>query len=316
MDKKRILWIDFMRSICVIYIVGFWHLDDYMSIEIQEITANNFTYQTVYCILATFTLLCGFFVDNNPIMSLNDVISFYKKKILRLYPLYALACILFVWCGYSSLNSLPIYLLGLGEFIRPFPATLWFMCMVFIFYFLAPFLIKISKPYRQFLFFLVVEIVFFVCHYIFSTDIRLAYYWPFFYLGLISKHNCWYFKLDRNILFTIVSALIYIGLSFTLGEQFVPLTYICALSFVCLLSSILMHFFKNVERNRLFEFISYSSMCAYLFHRVIYIAIAKWGGTFGVVEAYLVYLPLVFGVSGLIQYGYNKILFFVFRNVK
>lgn len=278
MNRKKILWIDIMRLICTIYIIGFWHLDDYMSTEIQKLTANNFTYQTTYCVLAAFTVLSGFLAANNSITNSSDIFFYYKKKILRLYPLFVVACILFVLCGYISLDHLLINIIGLGEIIPPFPSTLWFMCMLFIFHFFAPFLIKINKLKYQVFFFGIAEIAFWLFHTISDIDIRLLYYWPFFYLGLVCNQKNWYLRLKRNIFLVVVSAVVYFLLGFNLGKEFVLLTYSCAFAFIYSLSSILVFLFSQVEMNKLIQSMSYASMCAYLFHRPIYWILMKVGG--------------------------------------
>lgn len=297
-----------MRSICVIYIVGFWHLVEYMSIEIQKLTFNSFTYQTTYCVLATFTLLSGFFAAHNSIKNSKDIILYYKKKILRLYPLFILACILFVICGYNSWSSLPIYLIGLGEIIPPFPVTLWFMCMIFMFYFLTPFLIRIINPHKKFFFFLIVEVIFLGAHIMFGIDIRLTYYWVFYYLGLIIKFNNWHLKFNKKIILTTICFFIYIILSLSLGEEFVFLTFFCASTFVYSVSSILFFLFSRRKSNKLITTVSYASMCAYLFHRPIYYTLKYWGGVFSVPESYFICLPLVFLISWLIQFGYDRLV--------
>ena len=155
----RIVYFDLMRSFCAIWIVGLWHMPNYMAPEISEKFTSGIAWQTTYCVLSTFAFISGFFGANNQMSTWGDVWFYYRKRLLRIYPLYALAAVALVLCQYGSWASLPGYLLGVGCFIKPYPTTIWFVSMLLIFYLITPLMVKCSMKMRLAIFVLL-EIAF------------------------------------------------------------------------------------------------------------------------------------------------------------
>ena len=92
MGNNRLIEFDFCRSICVLWIVGFWHLQYYLAPEFQ-LEGNTWEICRVLTngVLATFTFLSGFFLKKYTFSNINDVYDFYKKRLVRFYPLYAIS---------------------------------------------------------------------------------------------------------------------------------------------------------------------------------------------------------------------------------
>ena len=280
-----------------------------MSNELAIKFANCFGWQTTYCVLATFTFISGFFGANNRISTWQDVGAYYKKRLLRIYPLYALASVSLVLCHYNSWESLTRYLLGLGCFTKPYPATIWFVSMLLIFYFVTPLLLKCSTK-RRITFFLLLQIVFFMLVYWWDSDIRLIYYWPFYCLGICFKQKKLHFKFfeGHNNWLIIAVFIAYAVLGMNIGENFTILTFVCCFLFIYSTMNIFSKMSNLINYNKMIAFISYSSMSAYLFHRMFFYIIKMLGGTYKPVMAFFVYLPCVFILGGTLQRVYDNLI--------
>lgn len=315
MKNNRIIWIDFIRVLCTLYIIGFWHLDDYLiSRIVVPLPIHNIPHQTTYCVLATFTLISGFFSASKHLTSKNEIIAFYKKKLLRIYPLFTLAGVLLVLTRYNGKGAFIKSQIGIGLFLPPFPITIWFICMLFIFYFITPFVLKRDNIKKSFILFLLLEIIFFSSSLIFGIDERLYYYWPFFYIGLMIKEKNYHTLIRKNYITTILSFILYLTTSITVGENFSILTFVCAISFIYTIANISYILFGKQHNNKIIEYISYSSMCAYLFHRPLYYCFQKIIGSFNLFIAFFVCLPTVIILSWLIQKTYDTIISYYANN--
>ena len=93
--------------------------------------------QSTYCVLSAFTFLSGFLAFRE-FKGAKDVLKYYLKRLIRLWPLFALAEIAMVLLGINEGKMLPWVLTGLGWAKEPFPLTLWFVGMIFLFYLLNP----------------------------------------------------------------------------------------------------------------------------------------------------------------------------------
>ena len=81
-DRKK--YLDCARAVCMLYIVGFWHLFDYTGKSI----VNPLTSQITYGVLATFTFISSFFLGRKKITDMKSVLSFWGKRLIHFYPLF------------------------------------------------------------------------------------------------------------------------------------------------------------------------------------------------------------------------------------
>lgn len=58
--KKRVLFLDFARMLCMLWIVGVWHMQAYLSDGFA--VQNRITENVTIGVLATFTFISGFFL--------------------------------------------------------------------------------------------------------------------------------------------------------------------------------------------------------------------------------------------------------------
>ena len=77
-DRKK--YLDCARAVCMLYIVGFWHLFDYTGKNI----VNPLTSQITYGVLAVFMFfISGYFWGKKKITDMKSVLSFWIKRLIH-----------------------------------------------------------------------------------------------------------------------------------------------------------------------------------------------------------------------------------------
>jgi peptidoglycan/LPS O-acetylase OafA/YrhL len=137
--KPRNQAIDLLRALCILYIVGFWHLLGY--VPTIDGYKNEVTYRLTVVVLGLFVFISGQLIAGAGIHNGADVLSFYRRRLIRLYPPYLLALLLFVPCGLLKAGQFPAAALLVSSFSMDPPRTLWYISMIVVFYLLAPFLL-------------------------------------------------------------------------------------------------------------------------------------------------------------------------------
>ena len=152
--SSRNFVIDLLRSIAMLWIVCVWHLLGY---------SPKYSISESYpCHIITVFFLCMFFFLSGYLLSrkyktggngLSSAMGFYKRRILRVLPLFALSC--FSFPNKSSVLDRLLCLSGFSTFMvnRQLP-TLWFISMLMLFYLLLPVFApcKVSKQLIAFTF--------------------------------------------------------------------------------------------------------------------------------------------------------------------
>lgn len=190
--KNRIIHLDFLRGACTLYIVGFWHMMEY-----SEASQNHMNFAAIKLMqiaLGTFVFISGYFIGlNNLDISRHNVILFYKKSFLRIYPLYFFAIALYAIFHLSNLTTLIKAASMISMFAKPAPITLWFITMLMSFYIISPFIIVVCStmhPYKFILyFFLLIGCLLTYSYLTELLDLRLVRYFPSFVLGIFLATN-------------------------------------------------------------------------------------------------------------------------------
>lgn len=316
----RIIGLDLLRVISILYIVGVWHLLGYA--EPVPLYNNVYTYRLTWILLGTFTLISGYFVGGYDIKRYG-VLSFYKKKLFRLYPLYFLAIVLFAAAGIADLNTLIKAALGYSMFIRPAPPTLWFVTMLLVFYFFSPLFISVLK--RNFwlycgLYGMIMGILagyelisklYFNYYYL---DVRLVVYLAPFMLGLYLAHHKNVSKLVK------VLALCSLVLALLLDSGEWGYNLLLSIPMVALCPLVLFDIFRKIKiKSDLCQsvvlFVSYASFCMYLFHRPVYLLLKKVyfpsDLPYQILYLIVVGVTLVIVISYIIQKGYDNVFRYI-----
>ncbi len=132
---SRDLTFDLLRGGAVLYIVGYYHIQDVWLAHLPGPLAG----WLARIALALFCFLSGYLLSANTRTSdWKSVGNFYRRRLLKIYPLYLLALVFFVrldlcpaalfWPSALLVNTLLDWSL----------LTLWFISMIFLFYLLTP----------------------------------------------------------------------------------------------------------------------------------------------------------------------------------
>jgi len=311
---RKLNSIEYLKAFSMFYIVGFWHLSDYTAY--LSINKNQILSDTTLITLSIFVLISGFLLgktNKQPVKFL----TFLKKRLFRIYPLYALAVIIFY---FFSINDLLISIKSLffiSMFIGPAPFTLWFITMIMIFYLLTPFLISLSnKIINYFLFVLLISLLFFILIFFFKNiDYRIVFYFPIFCLGIFCATQGIKTKFinlySALALFLIGILLESISINSWLITQFLKLPVIISSSYIILYISITYEYkFKSIS---IINTIGYSSFSIYLFHRPIYTTLIYlfFPNNKELQFLYLLFVcfPIICFISWLLQKSYDYLVF-------
>lgn len=301
---------DLARAVCVIWIVAFFHMLNYFPKESQfpEMTAMV-CYDITICVLACFTFLSGYFLSKYRFDNKSDVVTFYKKRFTRFFPLFVIASFSLLICG-SSIRQILLAIGGLSLIIPPPIYTLWYMSMLMLFYLMTP-LLKYEKDSLSFKWICVAFIAIVMVLSFKYADRRLTLYFPFYVLGLnlpkqivdIITERLW-----TLVAFIALCVLMYVRLKIYpnyLSNFILPVEAFFGVWFILSIS-------KLIYTDRIFKpvtFFSEASLCAYLFHRAIYALILLIVGCqFMTIPLAIISVVLLFILSYYLQKIYNHIV--------
>lgn len=311
--RKRIRMVDCSRAVCMLWLIGIWHMSEYLdndiaSFEIFKAITNG--------TMSSFVFISGYFLgwgldQEKPFKE--RCIQFYKKRLARFYPLFMLSCIslYLAWVLWkinyiSSLSQLLLTLLGLSCIITPAPYTIWFISMLLLFYAVTPLISQFKKKWTALV---LIFIIFLVLDLIIGIEAKVIMLWPFYAAGLLARKKIQFTDIfNRSYvifgclcggLFIIINLLTNTGAIYVLKEVSNALftVFILCVGHLCTLE-------KHIVK--LLTIISYASMCTYLFHRQIFGAVYLAIGNFPVLAAYLLILPLTIGICLVIQFIYDR----------
>lgn len=324
----RIAFIDISRTIAVLWIVGYWHLRVYCGNNYinPHISFEGDSYITDV-ILGLFMFISGFLISKYKFDHFKEeCISFYKKRFIRFYLLYAISILLLYIIGYNSLfgrSCIFTSLTMLSTYILPQPRTLWFFSMIASFYIFTPFILK-KIPISLIWSFVTIYGCSIILMILLPKGIDPRFFWcfPLYFAGLcIGKKKDNLFLLIRNTyvggiclaLFTIQI------LSIVKGYNCYFLQYI-TLPFGVVFLLYLSYLLSHLPISLISDKIAYASMCAYLFHREIYISLMSIYNLFGFNQPYwfslITFLPICFIISYYIQIVYDKITPYISKIIR
>lgn len=311
-DNDKSLSIDLLRAVCVLYIVGFWHLMDYTH---GFVAYNNAaTARLTVIVLGLFTFLSGFLLAQAPLRLRAQALQrFYTKRFLRIYPLYLLALLGFWAVGLADRGIALKAALGLSMAYGPPPNTLWFITMILVFYLVAPLLIALRDARLRFL---LASLALFALALLAgraaSGDIRIAEYFPAFALGIhwagrgrgASMGSASWASLAA-IAACALSLVIAGNPQFSLAAA--PLAMFGALAIFLLAARLPLP--RDGGLAQAIGMLSYASFAMYLFHRIVYkglhALVDPASPTLGLLFLLAVCLPVVIVVGYVVQKAYD-----------
>lgn len=311
-NNSRILTFDVARSICMIWIVCFWHISNY----ILYAPFGNYVFhseicaQFTKCVLACFFFLSGLFSNKFTIKNKYNIFIFYKHKLIRFYPLYVVSIITILFANYppvlkfydKGLLQIILSFFGLSSFFNVAPSTLWFMDLLLFYILLTPILLQNGKI-RKIKIILFISIIFFLVNrYTNYVDSRVVLYFPFYSIGLLFAPDEFMSFLKKNKL--LIMSLSLLILSIYHPNRYFQYVYISAsIVLIIYLSMAISYICSEYQLSSFFiQSLSYLCLCAYLFHRQI----IKLCLLIGVKIIFIPFIVLM--LAYFIQKVYDKIL--------
>ena len=338
-DLKRDYRFDVARVVCMIYVV-FIHLYDYVyyrgsafSIPVLAILGD--------ASLGLFTFISGYllgfkyrFGEQRNV----NLLDFYKKRILRIVPLFVLSAVALWIIGFNGTRGTLNGLLCISPFVTPRPRTLWYIPVILLCYAVTPIISRDTLKSRIRNCLIVYALLLGISKLIPTTDVRLLFNVFFYMVGVISssgfdwKMNFRYGKLMKILMILVFILLICIG---QINDNFHLKLYrkiaggvgVFPLLFVCEYISNLFFGSVNSNKDRWKEMIcqhivliSYASMTCYMFHRLFF-----WAGErmFNPSEQWVKWLymagllfPVMLIMSYFIQKSYDSIVKKIINKIK
>lgn len=209
--NNKIIAFDFLRALAIAMIIPA-HLSNFLSSTYSKLALYAADPYFANMGLGLFIFMSGYllYYNNHSIHSFQNVLTFYRKRLLRIFPLYwaaiaAFTLVFFIFApklnsGFVfpnaehvfSFQNLIMHILGLQIFLAPSYAspmlTLYFIGLIIVFYTIYPLIIMLSKNSKQFLIysslvflgFLVVSRTFHI------IDHRFFMFFPIFVFGILT----------------------------------------------------------------------------------------------------------------------------------
>lgn len=310
-DKRNVQY-DLLRSLAMIYIVAFWHIQDY---TIFFSFINPATKLLTIFILGLFVFLSGLLLaSRSQLSTFNEVKVFYFRLLYRIYPMYALSAIGFFLAQATDLSQLIKGLFFLNLLTGTPPPTIWFVEMIFLFYVLFPIFIIFYHPLGCivtgvcFSFFLI------LIHYASGgiVHFRLGLYLIGFVFGIFvgKTHRAIFFiNSPSAFLVSILLLPVIFFMQYKLSGIAALFTQQLGLLLFIPLIFMLSHSISKIVYFPLIHALSYASLATYLFHRFFLgignLLFSPASLLSSIVYFLLFLIPLTFILSFLIQKLYD-----------
>lgn len=204
MASQKLPEIDVLRIISILIVVLLIHIPQsyaynfYLDFDQFEVfLVNNVG---IYIAMGSFVFVSGFGLSLNPnnrnLTKAKNLLAFIKKRFLRIFPLYWIAIVLFLFfVGYLDID--PLYLMyhffGLQIILAPYfgppMLTLWFIGIIVIYYLIYIVLNLLKSPLWIILMAIAILFFFVFLNGAFGlVEIRFFRYYNIFILGIITAH--------------------------------------------------------------------------------------------------------------------------------
>ena len=298
----------------MLYIVGFWHLDDYTTAFSFN---NSYTMFLAACVLGLFVFLSGMLLSSRySIASFSDVRRFYVRRISRIYPMYALTLLGFRVAGLIKKGQVVKGLLGLNMFTGTPTGTLWFVEMLCIFYLLTPLLLYTYTAWKTLLTGTALSsALYLACRLSHgAVDVRLAQYVLIFAVGIIAGKSEHTERVLTNTL-AVACCILALPVLWSLrrplpGAAAVVVYQAAAIAFVPPAFSGARLATKWLSPT-LIRSLTYASFAMYLLHRLTGRLVQSLYRPTSAVPAllylYCLWLPLTYVLAWAFQRGYDRV---------
>lgn len=318
---------DVVRVVCMTYIVTYVHLYGYIYPQGRMTSFQPASIALAHACLGLFTFVSGYLLGKKYQFGGKEgsnIWTFYKKRILRVIPLFVLASIALCFIGLNGMRATINGLLCISPFVDPKPMTLYYIPIILWCYLLTPLVARHGLKWRVTCsLFLIAVLV--AARLLFpSIDSRFVFNVFFYFVGIISA-SCfdWKFKTSYGTslktlavsAFTLLVAFaMYRSLLYSSATQMaVGFLGVFAILFVCEGISHLLFDSPQPSRNgfrtvgcQLISIISYASMCSYMFHRFFYWAAETIWNPIDTSVKWLYMIVVVYPIILVLSYGIQK----------
>ena len=250
--------------------------------------------------LGIFSFASGYLIAyNNPeFLSFEDIKKFYKKRIIRLFPLYwlAIVCVIVAYFFFATISNfqnifssfytglfeqsmLTIYILDLEIFTNPIHSVFWYVSFILVCYACYPLIKKLTKSDEQLLLVsLIIMGGFGLLRLFFDlVDDRFFIYFLLFIGGIIVNNRKIFetsFSKNKELLLVIFTSILTLINYLYFNNTFIKIISLnLAIIFFCILLVLLLRRKALSEFTTRLEytitFIAFGSYAVYLFHGLI-----------------------------------------------
>lgn len=283
---------DVARATCMIYVI-IVHLYDYVyDVKVGTAIVDIPVLAIIVdACLGLFTFSSGYLLGSKYKFGKQSDVNvgvFYKKRILRIIPLFVLSAVVLWLIDINGTRQTLNGLLCISPFVTPRPKTLWYIPVILLCYAITPIISRDTLKDRIRNCLIVYTLLLGVNRLIPSTDIRLLFNVFFYMVGVVSsscfdwRMNFRYGKLIKLLTVLVFIVLIYIGemndyFHLKLYKRIVGGVGVFAWLFLCEYVSDLFFSSVNDMKDRwktqvccVISYISYASMACYMFHRLFF----------------------------------------------
>lgn len=312
--EHRDIGIDLLKGLSMLYIVGYWHLFNYTDAFPKY--QNALTVRLTVIVLGAFTLVSGYLIGKRPVgADAASILAFYKSKLIRIYPPFAIALFIFFLNDLVTAKTLLTSLTLSAMFWGPPPMTLWYVTMIVVFYVLSPFLLRAKQ--HSFMMFAGISALIFLSlctlqQMAGGSDIRMNLYFPCFALGIwISGRNTTWRPqvMPALIILSVLGAWLGKLETHSLESSYfsIPLAAFGALAVFGLCMNIKV---TTPWAASALTHLSFASYFMYLSHRPIFLNLHRWyqpsGGWGQIAYLVLICLPVIIAISWALQSLYDR----------
>ena len=283
---------DVARATCMIYVI-FVHLYDYVyDVKVGTAFVDIPALATIGdACLGLFTFSSGYLLGSKYSFGNQShvkVWEFYKKRILRIFPLFFLSAVVLWLIDINGTRQTLNGLLCISSFVTPRPKTLWYIPVILLCYAITPIISRGTLKSRIRNSVIVYALLLGINRLIPTTDIRLLFNVFFYMVGVVSstsfdwKMNFRYGRLIKMLAILVFMVLVSIGqmndnFHLQLFRKVVGGIGVFAWLFLCEYVSDLFFGSVNDMKDRwktqvccVISYISYASMACYMFHRLFF----------------------------------------------
>ena len=283
---------DVARVACMSFIVAFVHLYAYIYPNVKSAYFIPACAILTDACLGLFTFVSGYLLGKKYVFGKEDntnVWIFYKKRILRIIPLFVLSAFVLWLIDFNDTKSTLNGLLCISPFVKPRPMTLWYIPVILICYLITPLVSRNSLKWRVCSSILLIGGLILMGIIIPSTDKRLLFNMSFYLGGVISSpYFDWRFNVHKGYIVKVMSVIAFIVL-LVVGQKYANfhrLLYervaagigVFAILFLCeYMSKTIFNDIGQKGANKWVNsakwivcIVSYASMACYMFHRLFF----------------------------------------------